>query len=132
MTRSILSWIYPPGSFALPEMKENRCPLCGNFRVDCTCTECRHPVLVDGKEDVCGVHGCLEHLLDRELIARIEMLENQLEDLWGEAKKREKTTEPCPVCGEVQVMEIHNSGPYACHGHFYAGDKYGWIKKEQY
>ncbi|QWV96943.1 hypothetical protein KP003_17405 [Geomonas nitrogeniifigens] len=132
MSRSILSYIYPPGCFALPEIKENRCPLCGNFQVDCSCTECQHPVLVDDKEEKCGVQGCLEHLLDRELVARIEMLESQLEDLREEARKRERPTPPCPVCGEVLVVDIYNSGPYSCHGHFYAGEKYGWIKRERY
>lgn len=132
MTRSIFSWIYPPGCFALPELKENRCPLCGNFKVDCVCTQCQHPVLVDGNEEQCGVQGCLEHLLDRELVARIEMLEAQLADLREEAKRRETPTTPCPICGDVQIVDIYNNGPYACHGFFYAGEKHGWIKKEQY
>ena len=132
MARSLLSWIYPPGCFALPEIKENRCALCGNFQPDCICRECEHPLLVDGREERCGVRGCLEHLLDRELVARIEMLEGQLDGLRNEAKRRESTTPPCPVCGEVQVIGIYNDGPHSCHGHFYAGEKYGWIKKEQY
>lgn len=130
MARSTFSWIHPPGCFGLPELQENRCALCGNLHVDCTCKECEHPVLVDGRQQICGVHGCLEHLLDRELVARMEMLESQLENLREEAKRRETPTLPCPVCGEVQVVNIYNNGPYSCHGFFYAGEKYGWMKKE--
>lgn len=129
MTRSILSWIYPPGSFGLPELQDRRCALCGNLQMDCICTECEHPVLLDGDERACGVRGCLEHLLDRELVARIEVLNSQLENLRGEAERRETLTLPCPVCGEVQTVSIFNSGPYCCHGYFYAGDKHGWIRK---
>ncbi len=132
MSRSIMSWIYPAGCFSLPEIKENRCPLCGNFQADCSCVECPHPVFVDGREEKCGVHGCLEHLLDRELVARIETLEGQLAGLREEAKRRESTTPPCPICGEVQVVDIYDNGPCSCHGHFYAGEKYGWIRKESY
>lgn len=132
MTRSNFSWIYPPASFGLPELEENRCALCGNLLVDCSCLECEHPVLVDDKETRCGVRGCIEHLLDRELLARIEILESQLAGLREEAARRESPTMPCPVCGEVQMISIFNNGPYLCHGFFYAGEKYGWMKKEQY
>lgn len=132
MTRSIFSWIYPPGCFGLPELQDNRCALCGNLQVDCICMECEHPVIVDGKEQRCGTHGCLEHLLDRELLARMEMLETQLANLREEAARRESPTLPCPVCGDVQTVNIYSGGPYSCHGFFYAGDKHGWIKKERY
>lgn len=132
MTRSIFSWIYSPGCFGLPDLQDKRCALCGNIRMDCACTECDHPVLVDGTEQRCGVQGCLEHLLDRELVARIEVLDNQLANLRGEAERRQIPTLPCPVCGEVQTVDIFNSGPYLCHGYFYAGEKHGWIKKEIY
>lgn len=132
MARSIFSWIYPPGCFGLPELQNNRCALCGNMQVDCTCTECEHPVMVGDKEDKCGVQGCLEHLLDRELVAKIELLDRQLCNLREEAARRETSTLPCPECGEVQVISIYNNGPYCCHGYFYAGEKYGWIRKERY
>lgn len=131
MSRSIFSYIYPAGCFTLPELQDNRCALCGNLQVDCTCTVCEHPVLVEGREGKCGAQGCLEHLLDRELLARMETLETQLVNLREEAARRETPTLPCPVCGEVQIVSILNSGPYACHGFFYAGEKYGWIKKER-
>lgn len=132
MTRSTFSWIHPAGTFGLPELQENRCALCGNLQVDCICTECEHPVIVDGREEKCGAHGCLEHLLDRDLVAKVEMLEAQLDGLMEEAGRRETATLPCPVCGEVQLVTIFNAGPYCCHGFFYAGEKHGWIKKEQY
>jgi len=132
MTRSTINWIYPAACFGLPELEENRCALCGNLSVDCTCPECEHPVITDDKEGKCGVHGCLEHLLDRELVAWMEILDSRLCSLRGEAKRRETASLPCPVCGEVQIIDIFNSGPYLCHGFFYAGEKHGWVKKEQY
>ena len=131
MPSSIFSYIYPPGCFGLPELQNNRCALCGNTRMECACTQCEHPVMTDGKEGICGVRGCLEHLLDRELLARIEILDVQLENLRKEAARRETPTLPCPECGEVQMVSIYNNGPYACHGLFYAGEKHGWIKKGQ-
>lgn len=132
MPRSIFSYIYPAGCFGLPELKESRCALCGNPNMDCNCTECEHPVVVDGGERKCGVRGCLEHLLDRELLARIETLDAQLDNLRQEAARRETPTLPCPECGEVQTVTIYNSGPYLCHGYFYAGEKHGWIRKGRY
>jgi len=78
------------------------------------------------------VRGCLEHLLDRDLVAWIEVLDNRLTSLREEAQRREVPTLPCPECGEVQMINIYNGGPYLCHGHFYAGEKYGWMRKEQY
>ena len=132
MTRSTFRWIFPPASFALPELESNRCALCGNLSVDCSCLECEHPIINDGKEGKCGVRGCLEHLLDRELVARIEILDSRLLDLRDEAKRRETQTLPCPVCGDVQTITIYNNGPYSCHGFFYAGERCGWMKKEHY
>ncbi|HBA88170.1 MAG TPA: hypothetical protein DCZ75_09355 [Geobacter sp.] len=132
MPRSIFSWIYPPTCFGLPELESRRCALCGNLCVDCTCPECEHPVFTGEQEGKCGVRGCLEHLLDRDLVAWIEVLDNRLTSLREEAQRREVPTLPCPECGEVQMINIYNGGPYLCHGHFYAGEKYGWMRKEQY
>lgn len=132
MPRSIFSYIHPAGSFGLPEFKDSRCALCGNLDMDCSCTECEHPVAVDGGEQRCGVRGCLEHLLDRELLARIEILDARLENLRQEAARRETPTLPCPECGEVQTVTIYYNGPYLCHGYFYAGDRHGWIRKGRY
>jgi len=132
MTRSIFSWIHSPACFGLPELENNRCALCGNLSVDCTCLECDYPVVAEDKEGKCGVRGCLEHLIDRDLVNEIEILGSRLGDLRAEAQRRETPSLPCPVCGEVQIINIYNSGPYQCHGFFYAGDKHGWIKKERY
>lgn len=131
MARSIFSWMYPPTCFGLPELEAQRCSLCGNLHSDCTCPVCEHPTFNGEMQEQCGVQGCLEHLLDRDLVTRIQILEARLATLKEEAARREVPTLPCPVCGEVQTVSIYDSGPYICHGFFYAGEKHGWIKKEQ-
>ena len=127
MNEAMFGWIFQPLG-----LEDDPCPLCGNAKRECSCQPCGHPVSVDGVEGTCNVQGCLTHLSNRELVARMENLEKQFAELRNEATRREVPTLPCPECGEVQVVNIFNSGPYSCHGYFYAGDTQGWIRKGMY
>lgn len=127
MNQGMFGWVFQPLG-----IEDEPCLLCGNPRGDCCCTECGRPTSINGKQGKCQVRGCLEHLLNFELVARMEILEKQLAGLRREATRREYPTLPCPECGDVQVVNIFDSGPYQCHGYFYAGETQGWIRKGQY
>lgn len=111
---SLFGWSYPPGCSGPPEEIEFPCAICGHMPEDCTCPECGE----------CSSQGCIEHLKSWDLANLIRNLEYRLSELHKEAKKRESTTLPCPVCGKAHTIDIFREDPIWCCNQEYWSD--GW------